>query len=259
MAKVNVVILRTAGTNCDEETEFAFKKAGARAERIHINRILKNKHLLQDWQILVIPGGFTYGDDVAAGKILANEINAHLAEETRKFVDAGKLVLGICNGFQVLVKMGLLPGFEDSTDQEATLTFNDSGKFEDRWVYLKVVSAKSPFIDDGGIIYLPVAHAEGKFVPGDDDALARLKSQRQVIFQYVDEEGRPAGYPCNPNGSVENIAGICDPTGRVLGLMPHPERYVEPTQHPRWTRQNPEAKGEGDGLIIFLNAVRFFA
>lgn len=259
MAKVNVLILRTAGTNCDEETEFAFKKAGARAERIHINRILENKRLLEDWQVLVIPGGFTYGDDVAAGKILANEINAHLGEGTRKFVDAGKLVLGICNGFQVLAKMGLLPGFADSGDRQATLTFNDSGKFEDRWVYLKVLSGKSPFIDEGGVIYLPVAHAEGKFVPRDDQSLARLRSEEQIVFQYVDEEGRAAGYPFNPNGSVENIAGICDPTGRILGLMPHPERFVEPTQHPRWTRVNPEAEGAGDGLVVFQNAVKFFS
>jgi phosphoribosylformylglycinamidine synthase len=257
MAKARALVLRAAGTNCDYETQYAFQKVGAEAPLVHVNRLLEDPQMLRDFHILCIPGGFTYGDDIAAGKILANQLIHNLSEEVQEFVAREKLILGICNGFQVLVKMGVLPGFSGMGSQDATLTFNDSNRFEDRWVYLSCASGRSVFIEEGDVIYLPVAHAEGKFVPEDDAILERLREEKQIVFQYVDDKGKLAGYPHNPNGSVANIAGICDSTGRILGMMPHPERYVEPYTHPRWTREG--LKEEGDGLRIFRNAVNYFS
>ena len=251
-----VLILRTAGTNCDYETRYAFEKAGAKVDAVHINILLANKKLLEDYQILTLPGGFTYGDDVSAGKILANQIKYNLEEDIKTFIHQKKLILGICNGFQALTKAGLLPAIHKQ-HQEATLTFNDSNKFEDRWVYLKICSNKSIFVKDGEIsnIYLPVAHGEGKFVTQDESILNKITMNQQIVLKYVNEQGEETGYPWNPNGSVRNIAGICDPTGQILGLMPHPERHVEPTQHPRWTRNG--LKEFGDGFLIFRNAVDY--
>ena len=251
-----VLILRTAGTNCDYETRYAFEKAGAKVDAVHINILLANKKLLEDYQILTLPGGFTYGDDVSAGKILANQIKYNLEEDIKTFIQQKKLILGICNGFQALTKAGLLPAIHKQ-HQEATLTFNDSNKFEDRWVYLKICSNKSIFVKDGEIskIYLPVAHGEGKFVTQDESILNKITMNQQIVLKYVNEQGEETGYPWNPNGSVRNIAGICDPTGQILGIMPHPERHVEPTQHPRWTRNG--LKEFGDGFLIFRNAVDY--
>jgi phosphoribosylformylglycinamidine synthase len=238
------------------ETEYALELAGAEAKRVHINRAIEDKALLEQYQILVIPGGFSYGDDVAAGKILANQIIHHLSEAIRKFIDDGKLVLGICNGFQVLVKTGILPGNSSGGRQEqVTITYNDSGKFEDRWVYLAPQTDKCVFIEPGRQIYLPVAHAEGKVVAKDDDTLQMLKSDGHVAFKYVDKDGNEGAYPVNPNGSMDSIAGLVDSTGRVMGLMPHPERYVRPTQHPHWTRL--KDKADSDGTTIFNNAVKY--
>ena len=259
MQKPKVCILRTAGINCDKETAFAFSKAGALTELIHINRLFDGQNSLSDYQILAIPGGFSYGDDIAAGKILANELRYKLIDDMRKFIKDGKLIIGICNGFQVLVKSGLLPG-NDVLAQEATLIINDSGKFEDRWVYLRPLAAgpRPPVRciwekDLPEIIYLPVAHGEGKFITEDKATLERLKKNRQVVFQYCDEKGNLAGYPSNPNGSIDNIAGICDETGRILGLMPHPERHIAVRQHPRWQG----TRKEGDGIRIFKNGVEY--
>jgi len=256
MVKVKAIVLRAAGINCDMETEYALELAGAAAQRVHINRIIEDKKLLEEFQILVFPGGFSYGDDVAAGKILANQVVHHLSEPVLKFIDDGKLVLGICNGFQVLVKTGILPG-DDSTrrQEDVTITYNDSGKFEDRWVYLAPQTEKCIFIEPGRQIYLPVAHGEGKVVAKDETALEKLKSKGQIAFKYVNENGREDGYPVNPNGSVDSIAGLTDSTGRVLGLMPHPERHVRPTQHPHWTRLR--EKADADGMTIFNNAVKY--
>ena len=261
MKRPKVCILRTAGTNCDKETAFAFSKAGALTELVHINRLFQQQNRLYDYQILAIPGGFSYGDDVAAGKILANELRYKLIGDIRKFIQDGKLIIGICNGFQVLVKSGLLPGNSDLA-QEASLIINDSGKFEDRWTYLrtheltnsrtnKCVWAKNL----PEIIYLPVAHGEGKFITKDKVVLERLKVNGQIVFQYSDEKGMLADYPCNPNGSIDNIAGICDETGRILGLMPHPERHIAVVQHPRST--GIKNRKEGDGLHIFRNGVEY--
>jgi len=253
---VKVCILRTAGTNCDVETAFAFEKAGAAVEYVHINRLLRREASLDGYQVLAIPGGFTYGDDIAAGRILANELRYGLGEMLRSFIDAGGSILGICNGFQVLVKTGLLPGpFGPGEPQKATLTFNDSAKFEDRWVYLAAPESKCIFTAGVSSMYLPVAHAEGKFV-AEESVLREIVDGGMVVFRYVNENGQPDGYPWNPNGSVDDIAAICDATGRILGMMPHPERHVLGYQHPRWTREG--AKPEGDGMAIFRNVVSYY-
>jgi len=251
---VRTVVLRTAGTNCDAETAYAFARAGAAAERLHINRLVEKPHRLDKYHILAVPGGFSYGDDIASGKLLANEICFRMEEAMRRFVDEGKLIIGICNGFQALVKAGLLPGIHASK-VEATLTFNDSGRFEDRWVMLKAEESPCVFVRPGEEMTLPVAHAEGKFV-ARAQALEALKQRALVVLRYVGADGGAGpGYPWNPNGSIEDIAGICDPTGRIFGLMPHPERHVEPTHHPRWTREG--LKPEGDGAALFRNATQF--
>ena len=270
MTQVKAIVLRAAGINCDLETEYALKLAGAEARRIHINRLIEDKNTLDEVQILVFPGGFSYGDDVAAGKILANQIVHHLYEPIRKFIDDGKLVLGICNGFQVLVKTGILPGNHESRatpaspnrlrhggshERRVTITYNDSGKFEDRWVYLAPQTKRCIFIEPGRQIYLPIAHGEGKVVTKDKATVEELNSAGHIAFKYVDENGSEGGYPVNPNGSADSIAGLTDTTGRVLGLMPHPERHVRPTQHPRWSRL--KNKANADGMTIFTNAVRF--
>ena len=256
MAEVKGIVLRAAGINCDMETEYALELAGIKAKRVHINRIIEDKTLLDEFQIIVFPGGFSYGDDVAAGKILANQIMHHLFEPIQKFIKDGKLVLGICNGFQVLVKTGILPGDNSIKNQEnVTITYNDSGKFEDRWVYLAPQTNRCIFIDAGKQIYLPVAHAEGKVVTKDPATLEQLKSEKYVAFKYVDKNGKEGDYPINPNGSADSIAGLTDITGRVLGLMPHPERFVRPTQHPHWSRLN--KKIGDDGMTIFNNAVKY--
>jgi phosphoribosylformylglycinamidine synthase subunit PurQ / glutaminase len=252
--KVRVAVMRTAGTNCDVETVYAFEKAGAVVEGIHINRFVEGKRHLEDFHILAFPGGFSYGDDIASGKLLANEIQCLLADAMRKFVDDGKLIIGICNGFQVLVKSGLLPGIRRGKI-EATLTHNDSGRFETRWTHLRADSDICAFVKPGEDMYLPVAHGEGKFV-ADAKAVKELNDRGMVVFRYVDAEGETgAAFPDNPNGSVEDIAGICDPTGRIFGLMPHPERHVEPTQHPQWTRLG--LAKDGEGAKVFRNAVEF--
>ncbi|MFA5555072.1 MAG: phosphoribosylformylglycinamidine synthase I [Phycisphaerae bacterium] len=256
MTQVKVMVLRAAGINCDMETVQAFEAAGAQAQRVHINRIIENKGLLDEYQILVFPGGFSYGDDVAAGRILANQAKHHLYDAIKKFIDDGKLVLGICNGFQVLVKMGLLPGNDTSRAlQTVTITNNDSGKFEDRWVYLAPQTDRCVFIEQGKKIYLPIAHGEGKVVAQTNEEIEKLKSEGYVAFKYVDEDGNEGGYPVNPNGSTASIAGLTDRTGRVMGLMPHPERFIRITQHPHWTRLN--LTGDGDGMSIFNNAVEY--
>jgi len=257
MTKPRVIVLRAAGSNCDMETHYAFEYAGARAEMIHINRLLRGEVPLADYQILAIPGGFTYGDDISAGKILANELRYKLAEQLTAFHQAGKLIIGICNGFQVLVKAGLLPALDFAAGQQVTLVHNDSGKFEDRWVYLRVLESPCVFTTPmPEQLYFPVAHAEGKFAVSHPEVLERLEANRQIVFRYCTADGGAAAYPANPNGSVRDIAGICDPTGRILGLMPHPERHIDPTNHPRWMREG--AAPEGDGAAIFHNAVAYF-
>jgi phosphoribosylformylglycinamidine synthase len=218
--------------------------------------------------VLCIPGGFSYGDDIAAGRILGNQIQHHLADALQDFRAAVKLILGICNGFQVLLKTKLLAA-PDDRGPSATLTLNDSGHFEARWVRLGVEPGNCVFLQGLKEMELPVAHAEGKFVARDADVLAKLEQAEQLVLRYkglgTGDWGAKSNlapspqplipYPDNPNGAMADVAGICDATGRVLGLMPHPERFVDPTQHPRWTRERRET---GDGLRVFQNAVRYF-
>jgi phosphoribosylformylglycinamidine synthase len=297
MPQPRVLILRAPGTNCDQETAFAFATAGATAETLHVNRVLESPAVLDRFQILCIPGGFSFGDDVAAGQILAVQMRHHLAGRLADFKAAGKLILGICNGFQVIIKSGILLDDEPPHGPPATLTYNDSGKYEDRWVRLGVAGEKCVFLRGIERMYLPVAHGEGKFIARDAAALARLEAAGQLALRYVPlaangEQGGSKGsghggqgsavdtqysvlstqcsaasgndpspaahlpFPDNPNGSMADVAGVCDTTGRVLGLMPHPERHLDPTHHPRWTRG--EAGPVGDGLQVFTNAVRYF-
>lgn len=256
MKQVNTLVLRSAGSNCDYETAHAVKTVGSEVDLVHVNRLLSGQKVLDDYQILVIPGGFTYGDDISAGKILANELKYQLGDSLLKFHGDEKLILGICNGFQVLVKAGLLPEVNLTLDQEVTLTDNDSGKFEDRWVYLSVNDQKCIYTRNmPAQVYFPVAHAEGKFVTKNKKLLNELEQNNQIVFQYINPGGGAAEYPWNPNGSLNNIAGICDISGRVLGLMPHPERHFDPTQHPQWHRRG--LQKEGDGVAIFRNAVNY--
>jgi len=263
---VKVIVIRTAGTNCNEETAFAFSRLGAQVDQVHIKALTGAEKRLDDYHILALPGGFSYGDDIASGRILANELRLKLTESIRKFVNDGKLIIGVCNGFQVLAKAGFLPGLGWSshrkfTDvrkmgQEATLFYNDSGKFEDRWVHLKV---ESRCVWTRGMppqIYLPVAHGEGKFIPRDGKVLEALAAGGQIVLRYCRADGGNPSYPENPNGSTDDIAGICDPTGRVLGLMPHPERHFFFEHHPFWTRL--ARKSElGDGAKIFENGINY--
>jgi phosphoribosylformylglycinamidine synthase subunit PurQ / glutaminase len=246
------LILRAAGTNCDGETASAFQRAGADTESVHVNRLLENPALLQKFQIMALPGGFSYGDDIAAGKILANQLAGHLAEQLRKFVDAGKPVIGICNGFQVLVKTDLLPGpLGGRTGQTCTLTNNDCGRLIDRWVSLRTIKSKCVWTAGVTEMELPIAHGEGKFVPADEAVRKDLWERGQVALVYERE---------NPNGSIDSIAGVCDATGLVFGLMPHPERHLDPLQHPAWSSRGRKTKsGEADGLQVFRNAVNHVA
>ena len=252
MSMVRTLILRAPGTNCDVETAFAFEQAGAEVTTVHVNRLIYGERRLADYQIMVIPGGFTYGDDISAGKVLANELRLKLGEDIRRFVEDGGLIMGICNGFQVLIKAGILPKLTSEGPPLLTVAANDSGRFECRWVHLRV-DGQNPCVFTRGIerLELPVAHGEGKVVaePG-------VLSELNVVLRYTDENGNnQAGYPYNPNGSVSNIAGICDTTGRIFALMPHPERHIRGTQHPRWTRQG--ARRYGDGFKMFVNAVEW--
>lgn len=258
-----VIVLRTAGTNCDNETAFAFRTCGAHVDLVHINKLFNKEVFLKNYHIMAIPGGFTYGDDIMAGRILANELRLKLGEDIEEFIQDKKLIIGICNGFQVLVRSGILPGVIDensnwnkATTQTASLTYNDSGKFEDRWTYLRVTgqSVWTEGITD--IIYVPVAHAEGKFVPEDNDLLNKMQANEQIAFRYCSRQGNAPKYPENPNGSVDNIAGITDKTGRILGMMPHPERHFLFTQHPFWTRLNKNSP-YGHGAKIFENGVNY--
>jgi phosphoribosylformylglycinamidine synthase len=253
MKKGKVLILRTAGTNCDFETQSAFELCGASVERLHVNFLANNKNKILNYDILAFPGGFSYGDDIASGKILANEIKNKFQEQVKKFALSGRPIIGICNGFQVLVKMGILPDPE-LFEQTSTLSYNDSGKFECRWVYLKTEEKTNCLWTKNlaSVISLPVAHGEGKFIPKDNKLLKMLNKNNQIVFRYSTKDGKQAGYPLCPNGSTENIAGICNKKGNIFGLMPHPERYILSMQHP-W-REGYDGKYSW-GKIIFQNAV----
>jgi len=244
--KPRVCILKTDGTNCDEETFHAFTKAGGECQLVHINELRGSKQRLVDYQILALPGGFSYGDDIASGKILAVELLSFLREQLEGYVAKGNLVIGICNGFQVLVRTGLLP-FNELGTMPATLTDNNSGRFNCKWVDMIVQPSQCVFTKwmEGEVMSLQIAHGEGKFFT-NDRTLRELEEKRLVPLRYMD----------NPNGSLHDIAGVCDPTGRIFGLMPHPERFVEMYQHPNWRRIS---HSKPQGLPIFENGVTFAA
>ena len=270
MAAVRVLVLRAAGTNCDVETEFAWQAAGATADRVHVRRVIEQPQLLDDYQVLTIPGGFSYGDDISAGRVLAAQLERHLLGRIRDFIDAGKLVLGICNGFQVLVKVGLLPdGAGNGSKRVCTITYNDPPGFQDRWIRLRANDTPCVFLEPGRHYELPIAHGEGRVVFASQEDHEQVVRTRQNALCYVPppggahdtngiahgRHGRATLY--NPNGSVGDIAGLCDRSGRVLGLMPHPERFITWTQHPCWTSQPP--RDPGDGLAFFHRAVAYVA
>ena len=274
MKRVKAMVLTGYGLNCDNETDFSLHLAGADSRRMHINQLISNAQgtsamPLEDYQILVFGGGFSWADDHGAGVLMASKMKRHLGEQLKAFVDAGNLILGICNGFQALVNLGLLPGFDGRyQDREVALTHNDSGNFIDSWVNLKV-NTQSPNIFTRGLSHaeFPIRHGEGKFY-ASEETLNRLFGNNQVALQYADDDGNPANghWPSNPNGSLSDIAGICDPTGHIFGLMPHPEAFNHFTNHPDWTRRKQilARQGEsmeteeGDGIAIFRNAVEYF-
>lgn len=250
------------GLNCEDETAYSFEMVGAKTDKIFLKDLIEKPELFENYQILALVGGFSFGDHIAAGKVLANIYKFKLGNALQKFIEDGKLVFAECNGFQVAIKAGILPGFNgDYRTQLFTLTSNDSGMFEDRWVHLKV-NPKSKCIFTKGLeqLYLPVRHGEGKFVAKNNSELARLHVNEQIVLQYTDSEGLPTmNYPLNPNGSIEAIAGICDSTGRVFGKMPHSTAYLDPHNHPHWTREKVEATlpKEGEGVQVFRNAVEY--
>ncbi len=250
MNKPRALIIRAPGTNCDLEAAYAFELAGAETSLVHINRMIAREVSLREFSIFVIPGGFSYGDDLGAGKVQANELEQRLHDQVVEFVARGGVVLGICNGFQVLVRAGLLP--VPFGGQRVSLLPNTSGRFECRWVHLEVTKG-NPCVFTRGLdaLDLAVAHGEGRlYVP--DDAVAELVP----VLCYANEDGSEPEYPADPNGSFRHIAGICDVSGRILGLMPHPERFVRASQHPRWSRAD-EEDGAGEGLVFFTNAVQY--
>jgi phosphoribosylformylglycinamidine synthase len=248
--KPNTLIIRTAGTNCDRELAHAFEAAGAATRMVHLNKLIAEPGLIDSFDLIGLPGGFSYGDDIAAGRILANRLRHRLLAPLREAVRCGVPIIGICNGFQALVKMGLLPDPAAET-QQATLADNTGGRFIDRWVRLEAPHDTACIWTAGlDAFELPIAHGEGRFVPASDELRQRWQSTGQIALRYAADD--------NPNGSIDNIAGVCDPTGRVLGLMPHPERYTHATNHPQWTRRDAEALAETPaGLRLFVNAVEY--
>ena len=252
MLSPRALILRAPGTNCDHETAHAFERAGGLARRLHVRALGERPALADDFQILCIPGGFSYGDDIASGRIFALELRLRLGDALTRFRDRGGLVLGICNGFQVLVQTGLLLADPQTGRPRAALAHNHSGRFIDRWVRLHAVAGRCPFLQGVTDLELPVAHGEGRFVTRSAADYAALDAAGQFVLRYAADE---AGRSTNPNGAEGDVAGVCDETGRVLGLMPHPERFIEATQHPAWAGRLDPA-GAGAGLALFANAIK---
>jgi phosphoribosylformylglycinamidine synthase len=266
--KPRALVLTGYGLNCDYETASALELAGAKVSPVHVNLLVGGQVKLDDFHLLALIGGFSYADDHGAGVVLANRLATGLGEAITKFIADEKLIIGICNGFQVMVNLGLLPGFDnDYRSRRVALIANDCGNFQDRWVKLAVEpAARCVFTAGLETIDLPIRHGEGKFF-APDDVLGRIEDQAQVAVRYADAEGRPAkgDWPANPNGSLHDIAGISDPTGRVFGLMPHPEAHLHWTNHPDWTRHKealsragqPLPEGPGPGVRIFENGIKF--
>ena len=269
MSNVNVLVLTGYGLNCDNETTYAFELAGAAARRVHINSLIDGSVSLDAFQIMAFIGGFGWGDDHGAGVIQAVRMKTNIGDKILEFIEKGKLVIGICNGFQALVNLGLLPGIHgDYQARSVALTYNDCGKFRNDWVNLKV-NPHSPCVFTKGLehIELPIRHGEGKFY-AQEPVLNHLKEHHQVVLQYALPDNAPAEgrFPFNPNGSLYDIAGVCDPTGRIFGLMPHPEAFNHHTNHPNWARDKEILKrqkktdippAQTPGIRIFRNAVAY--
>ena len=263
-SEIKSLVITGFGLNCEKETAAACRLAGSAAELVHLNDLLAGKTTLEKYHFLTFIGGFSFGDHLGSGTVFANRVKFNLRDQLRKFVADGKLVIGICNGFQTLTRLGMVPALDgDYFTQTAALAHNDSGVFRDDWCHLKANPA-SPCVFTRGLdlIRLPLRHGEGKFV-ADPETLAEIEARNLVAFRYANADGTAATeFPANPNGSLNSIAGICDPTGRVFGLMPHPEAFLSPYNAPDWTRVKavsgrlPE---EGDGVAIFRNAVDYIA
>ncbi|MBI5412641.1 phosphoribosylformylglycinamidine synthase I [Candidatus Peregrinibacteria bacterium] len=262
-----VLVLTGYGINCEEETAFAFERAGAKSEIIHVNDLIDGVRKMATYQILAIPGGFSYGDDTGSGNAMANRIKNNVEDQVLRFVQMNKLVIGICNGFQVLTNLGLVPALDGKVgERQAALDRNDSARYTDRWVWLRRASNKCVWTRGIELLHTPIAHGEGKFTVSDEN-LKKLQANDQIAWQYVHEDGSPAAgeWPFNPNGARADIAGVCDPTGRVLGMMPHPERFMHVTNEDGWTLKKELARrakkslpSEGEGMKVFRNAVEYF-
>jgi phosphoribosylformylglycinamidine synthase subunit PurQ / glutaminase len=250
--RVRALILHANGSNRDHDAEAALTLAGAEPEIVHVNQLVSGERKLADYHMLIVPGGFSYGDDLGAGVVWALDLKNRLGEAVEKFIADGRPVLGICNGFQALVKAGLLPGSTFTPERAVTLTYNEMGKFECRWVALQPVAGSVSLFTEGLTepILCPVAHGEGRVMVKDDATLQQLWTGGLVALTYADEIGRPVGYPGNPNGSTDGIAALCNPAGNVLGLMPHPENHIFAWQHPR-------REVRMSGLRLFLNGVKY--
>jgi phosphoribosylformylglycinamidine synthase I len=258
--KPRIAILTGYGINSDVELAQAFNLAGGDAARVHLHDAIDGRVKLDDFAVIAVPGGFSFGDHIASGRVFANRLRHKLGDTLLRLREKKTPIIGICNGFQVLVKLGLLPGTEPASfTQTATLTYNDSGRFENRWCHLKTdANVSSLWLKGVTQIYLPVRHGEGKFIPGSEALMAELEANGQACLRYCTEDGSAPnegseGFPVNPNGSTSHVAGLCSKDGLVFGLMPHPEAHVLPTQHPHWMREG--QKAEGDGLMIFRNAI----
>ncbi|HLD59045.1 MAG TPA: phosphoribosylformylglycinamidine synthase I [archaeon] len=261
------LVLTGYGINCEEETALAFRKAGAQAEIVHINDLIEKPARLKEFNILAFPGGFSYGDDTGSGNALASKIRSNIWNQILEFIEAENLVIGICNGFQVIANLGLVPGFKKNYgERKIALMHNNTARYECRWVSLKGISKKCVFTKGIETIRLPVAHGEGKFF-APAKILEKLNAQEQIVFRYANENGALAEgkFPENPNGALEDIAGICNETGKVFGLMPHPERNIFFTQQDNWLlqkeillRQGKKLPEESAGMRIFRNAVEYF-